>query len=70
MLTMQDGITAEQNPETVKVRKQNKNQRAQAKPNAQSLRADGRKSAALGEATGFLPAAPACQRLCLPGRRN
>ena len=56
MLTMKFEITAEQKQEIEEARKKNKDKRIEAKLKALSMRANGFKSKAIGEATGFHPA--------------
>ena len=56
MLTMKYEITAEQKREIEEARKKNKDKRIEAKLKVLSLRADGLKSKAIGEATGYNPA--------------
>ena len=56
MITRKYEITAEQKQEIEEARQKNKDKRVEAKLKALSLRADGLKSKAIGEATGFHPA--------------
>ena len=56
MLTKKFEITAEQKQEIEEARKKNRDKRIEAKLKALSLRADGLKSKAIAEATGYNPA--------------
>lgn len=56
MQTRKYEITAEQKQEIEEARRKNKDKRVEAKLKVLSLRADGLKSKAIGEATGFHPA--------------
>ena len=56
MLTKKYKITAEQKQEIEKARKKNKDKRVEAKLKVLSLRAEGLKSKAISEATGYNPA--------------
>ena len=56
MITRKYEITAEQKQEIEEARQKNKDKRVEAKLKALSLRAEGLKSKAIGEATGFHPA--------------
>ena len=56
MQTTKYEITAEQKQEIEEARKENKDKRVEARLKVLSLRADGLKSKAIGEVTGFHPA--------------